>query len=156
MLPTLFTNTKSTLIAGATALAVLIAGTSPAVAWGKDEQKFLAGVLSTLAVQAVIRDANHHARMKRQPVQTAPVRYAPTPSSIYASPAGQAFNLYSDNEQRRIQSTLSAYGDYTGAIDGSFGPGTYNAIAMYASRTGKTAMLSTRSGAFGVLDGLLF
>ena len=102
MLPSMFTTAKNTLIAGATALAVLIAGTSPAAAWGNNEQKFLSGILATLAVQAVIRDANHHARLKQQPVQPAPVRYyPPAPTSIYATPAGQAFNLYSDNEQRR-------------------------------------------------------
>ena len=157
MLPSMIANTKRNLIAGVTALAVLAAGTSPALAWGKNEQQFLAGIAATLAVQALLREADHHAKVRRaqqQPVN--PTRYEPAPVSIYATPAAQAFNAYSDNEQRRIQSTLSAYGYYHGSIDGSFGPGTYNAIALYASRTGKTAMLGTRAGAFGVMDALLF
>ena len=159
MLPSMIANTKRNLIAGVTALAVLAAGTTPALAWGKNEQNFLAGIAATLAVQALLREADHHAKVRRaqqQPVQPYPTRYEPAPVSIYATPTAQAFNAYSDNEQRRIQSTLSAYGYYNGSIDGSFGPGTYNAVALYASRTGKTAMLSTRSGAFGVMDALLF
>jgi hypothetical protein len=156
MLPSMLATTRRNLIAGAAALAVVAAGASPALAWGKNEQQFLAGIVTTLAVQAMIRDANHHARIKQQPVQPYPTRYEPAPVSIYSTPVGQAFGAYTDNEQRRIQSTLSAYGYYRGSIDGSFGPGTYNAIAIYASRTGKTDQLSTRSGAFGVLDGLLF
>ena len=155
MLP-IMSNIKRNLIAGVTALAVLASGTTPALAWGKNEQQFLTGVLSVLAVQALIREANHRAKVTRQPVYQAPVRYEPPPVSIYSSTTAQAFNSYTDNEQRRIQSTLSAYGYYRGAIDGSFGPGTYNAVTLYANRTGKTAMLSTRAGAYGLLDGLLF
>ena len=152
MLPFMFAQTKRNLIAGATALAVLAAGASPALAWGKNEQQFLSGVAATILFQEILRDARRH----QQPRYQAPVRYEPAPVSIYGSPVGQAFNAYSDNEQRRIQSTLSAYGYYHGSIDGSFGPGTYNALAMYASRTNKTALLSSRAGAFGLLDGLLF
>jgi Putative peptidoglycan binding domain len=152
MLPIMFAQTKRNLIAGATALAVLAAGTSPALAWGKNEQNFLAGVAATILFQEIIRDAKRH----QQPRYQAPVRYDPAPVNIYGSPVGQAFNAYSDNEQRRIQSTLSAYGYYNGTIDGSFGPGTYNALAMYASRTNKTALLGSRAGAFSLLDGLLF
>lgn len=157
MLPSMFANTKRNLIAGATALAVLAAGSTPALAWGKNEQQFLSGVAATILFQEMMRDIKRSQRpVYRAPVYQAPVRYEPAPVSVYGTPVGQAFNAYSDNEQRRIQSTLSAYGYYNGAIDGSFGPGTYNALAMYASRTNKTAMLSTRSGAFGLLDGLLF
>ena len=155
MLPSMFTNTKRNLIAGVTAFAVLASGASPALAWGKNEQQFLTGVLATLAVQALIREANHRAKVTR-PVYQQPVRYYPQPVSIYGTPVGQAFNSYSSNERRRIQSTLTAYGYYNGGIDGIFGPGTYGAITAYASRTGKTAMLSTQSGAYGFLDSLLF
>ena len=154
MLPSMFANTKRNLIAGVTALAVMTAGAAPALAWGKNEQQFLAGVAATILFQEMMRDIKRH--KQPAPRYQAPVRYEPAPVSIYASPVGQAFYAYSDNEQRRIQSTLSAYGYYNGTIDGSFGPGTYNALALYASRTNKTAMLSTRSGAFGLLDGLLF
>ncbi len=154
MLP-MMSNAKRNLIAGVTALSVMAAGAQPALAWGKNEQKFLAGVAATLLVQEILRDIKRHQRpVYQQPVYQAPVRYEPV--NIYATPTGQAFNAYTDNEQRRIQSTLSAYGYYQGAIDGSFGPGTYNAIVAYAQRTGKTAQLTSRAGAFGVLDGLLF
>ena len=154
MLPVM-SNIKRNLIAGVAAISVMAAGASPAMAWGKNEQKFLTGVLSVLAVQAVLREVNR-AKVTRQPVYQAPVRYEPAPVSIYSSTTARAFNSYTDNEQRRIQSTLSAYGYYSGAIDGSFGPATYNAVALYANRTGKTAMLGTQAGAFGLLDGLLF
>lgn len=154
MLP-LMSNAKRNLIAGVTAFAVLAAGTTPALAWGKNEQQFLAGVAATILFQEILRDAKRHQRpVYQQPVYQDPVRYQPT--SVYSTPVGQAFNAYSDNEQRRIQSTLSAYGYYHGAIDGSFGPSTYNALAMYASRTNRTALMDTRSGAFSLLDGLLF
>ena len=155
MLPVI-SNIKRNLIAGVAAISIVAAGATPAMAWGKNEQQFLTGVISVLAVQALLREANHRAKVTRQPVYQAPVRYEPPPVSIYSSTTAQAFNSYSDNEQRRIQSTLSAYGYYQGAIDGSFGPGTHNAVALYANRTGKAAMLSTRAGAYGLLDGLLF
>ena len=156
MLLSMFASTKRNLIAGVTAVAVLASGASPALAWGKNEQQFLTGALSVLAVQALLREANHRAKVTRQPVYQEPVRYEPAPVSIYSSPVGLAFNGYTDNEQRRIQSTLSAYGYYQGTIDGSFGPGTYHAVSLYANRTGKAAMLSTRAGAYGLLDDLLF
>ncbi len=158
MLPAMFTSTKRNLIAGVTAVAVLAGGASPALAWGKNEQKFLAGILSTLVVQAMIRDAKVRRPVYQEPVYhyQQPVRYYPQPVSIYGTPAGQAFNSYSSNERRRIQSTLTAYGYYHGGIDGTFGPATYRAITVYAKRTGKTAMLNSRAGAYGVLDGLLF
>jgi Putative peptidoglycan binding domain len=159
MLP-LMSTTKRNLIAGVTAVAVLAAGTSPALAWGKPEQQFLAGVVSTLVVGAIINDIKQqHAVPQPQyqpPRYRHPVRYQPQPVSIYGTPTGLAFNSYTDNERRRIQSTLTAYGYYHGGIDGSFGPGTYTAISAYARRTGKAAMLGSRAGAYGVLDGLLF
>ncbi len=158
MLLSTISHTKRNLIAGVAALAVVTAGTSPALAWGRNEQQFLAGVLTTIAVGAVINQANKRNQVARQPVysNTQPVVYAPAPTSIYSTPIGVAFNGFTDNEQRRIQSTLSAQGYYHGTIDGSFGPGTYNALALYASRTGKTELLSTRSGSYGLLDSLLF
>ncbi len=159
MLPSMFATTKRNLIAGVTAVAVLAAGTTPALAWGKPEQQFLAGVVSTLVVGAIINDIRQN-RVQPQPQplprQHRPVRYQPVPVSIYNTPTGLAFNSYSDNEQRRIQSTLTAYGYYHGGIDGSFGPGTYAAITAYARHTNKVAMLNSRAGAYGVLDGLLF
>jgi len=163
MLPSMLINAKRNLIAGVTAVAVLAAGTSPALAWGKNEQQFLAGVATTLLIGQLIRNSPRYGQPAAQPQPQyyaprphRPVRYSPQPVSIYGTPAGLAFNSYTDNEQRRIQSTLTAYGYYRGNIDGSFGPGTFTAIDAYARRTGKSAQLNSRAGAYGLLDGLLF
>ena len=171
MLPSICANVKTKLIAGVTALAVLTAGTAPAQAWGKNEQQFVAGAVTALALGALILNSPKYgqARPVYQPQyqqkpqyytprtsHKRPVRYEPAPVSIYSTPAGMAFNTYTSNERRRIQSTLTAYGYYRGSIDGSFGPGTYGAIDAYARRTGKTSMLASRAGAYGLLDALLF
>ena len=170
MLPSMFTNTKRNLIAGVTAVAVLASATSPALAWGQREQDFTKGVLATLLVGTIIADANrpqyapqpvyrrpvYRQPVYHQPVYHQPVYYQPQPVSIYGTAAGQAFSSYSSNERLRIQSTLTAYGYYHGSIDGAFGPGTYDAVNAYARHTGKVAELATRSGAYGVYDGLLF
>ena len=55
-----------------------------------------------------------------------------------------------------IQRRLSAYGYYNGGIDGSFGPGTYNAVVSYARDAGAGRNLSSTGGAYAVYDGLLF
>lgn len=155
MLP-MMSNTKRNLIAGVTAMAVLAAGTSPALAWGKNERNFLAGIAATLLFQEMLRQSNRSQPVVTAPVVRDPARYDPAPVSVYGTPVAQAFNLYSDSEQRRIQSSLSAYGYYRGTIDGSFGPGTYNALALYASRTNRTPLMETRTGAFTLMDDLLF
>lgn len=159
MLP-LMSTAKRNLIAGTMALGLLAAGPTPALAWGKKEQGFLTGIAAVLLFQQFMNQSHAaplpQARPQPQPLPRyqEPARYQP--ASIYATPVGQAFNAYSDAEQRRIQSTLSAYGYYQGTIDGSFGPGTYNALALYAARTNKVALMDSRSGAFTLLDGLLF
>jgi hypothetical protein len=188
MLP-LMSNAKRNLIAGVTAVAVLAAGSSPALAWGKNEQQFLAGVVTTMVVGGLILhqprygqpqpqyqpqyqprpqyqpqyqpqpqqyQPQHYQPRPRYQHEQRPVRYQPAPVSCYGTPIGLAFNSYTANEKRRIQSTLTAYGYYRGGIDGAFGPGTYSAIEAYAQNTGKTAMLGSSSGAYGLLDGLLF
>lgn len=167
MLP-LMSNAKRNLIAGITALAVLASTSTPALAWGKPEQQFLAGVVSTLVITSLIGNSQHYGQPRqqyqpqpgyhypRQHNRPRPVQYEPQPVSIYHTPAGQAFTSYTSNERRRIQSTLTAYGYYHGGIDGAFGVGTYTAIAAYARRTGKVSMLDSRAGAYGLLDGLLF
>ena len=167
MLPNMFTNTKRNLIVGITAVAVLAGGSAPALAWGKGEQNFVAGVAATLLAQALIRDANrppvyaprppvYYYPQPRPPVYYPPVYYPPVQPSVYNTPTGLAFNSYTYNERRRIQSALSTYGYYRGPVDGSFGPGTYNAIVGYAQHSHRLAMLDTRGGAYGFLDGLLF
>jgi hypothetical protein len=125
------------------------------MAWGKNEQQFLKGVAAALLVQSIIRTIDkptYHPPVQ----QPGPIYYNPAPVSIYQTPTAQAFNTYTLNERRRIQSTLSAYGYYRSSIDGSFGPSTYAAIQAYAAHTNRMAMLSTRAGAYGFLDGLLF
>jgi hypothetical protein len=82
--------------------------------------------------------------------------YAPAPVSIYRTPAGRAFNSYSRHERQAIQRRLAIEGYYYGGIDGSFGPGTYNAVAAYASDARLTRELGSTSGAFGVYDSLLY
>lgn len=93
-----------------------------------------------------------------QPRYVEPV-YAPRPThttSVYRTAAAQAFNSYSLTERRAIQRRLAAQGYYYGGIDGSFGPGTYNAVASYAADLGVSQRLSSREGAFGIYDGLIF
>ena len=170
MLPSMFANAKRNLIAGVTAVAVLASATSPALAWGQREQDFTKGVLATLLVGGIILDANrpqyapqrpvyrqpvYRQPIYAQPVYQQPVYYQPQPLSIYNTAAGLAFNSYSTNERLRIQSTLTTYGYYHGRIDGSFGPGTYEAVNAYARRTGQVAQLVNRNGAYDVYNALL-
>ena len=91
----------------------------------------------------------------QQPVY-APVPYQPSYTSIYSTPSALAFNSYSINERKRIQSTLTSYGYYHSSIDGQFGPNTYAAVNSYAAATGKSSLLGSSSGAYAVYDGLLF
>ena len=150
-------------------LAILTAVPSaPAFAWGQREQDVLKGVLGTLAVTAIIREANKN----RTP---APKYYylEPVPRSGYGTghgydkprtshntlhntAAAQAFNSYSRSERQAIQRQLSYHGYYSGRIDGSFGPGTYRAIAAYSRDTGNFDRLASRNGAFAIYDGLIF
>ncbi len=170
MLPVMFTNTKRNIIAGLTAVAVLASGAAPALAWGQREQDFTKGVIATVLLGQLLNQAHRPPVYQppiyqpRPPVYRPPVYHQPRPPvyyppvqpSVYNTPTAQAFASYTLNERRRIQSTLSAYGYYRGSIDGSFGPATYNAVAAYAQQTHRLAMLDTRGGAYGFLDGLLF
>jgi hypothetical protein len=166
MLP-LLSNLKTKLIAGTVAMTLLATSAAPAMAYGKDEQNMVKGALAVLLLGAIMRDANHHAREQQQPVYNQPVYYDDQPrhrppvyqppmQSYYDTPAAMAFNAYSADERRRIQGTLANYGYYHGRVDGSFGPGTYQALTAYATQSGKMAMLETRGGAFGLMDGLLY
>lgn len=176
MLP-LMSNLKTKLIAGTVAFSLLAGAAAPAFAWGKNEQNMAKGALAVLLLGAIMRDANHHAREQQQPVYRQPVYhepvyyddqpryqppayqppvYQPPVQSYYNTPAAMAFSSYSADERRRIQGTLANYGYYHGRVDGSFGPGTYQALTAYATQSGKMAMLETRGGAFGLMDGLLY
>lgn len=164
------------------ALVAALAAPAPALAWGKNEQNFAKGVVAALIAGAIIKEMNRPARAQplpepiyvpprhqppvyqppvyqppvyQPPVYHTPPRHQPAPS-VYTTAAAQAFNSYSRNERLRIQATLSNYGYYRGAIDGSFGPGTYQAVASFAQAQGRLADLDTRGGAYGIYDGLIY
>ncbi len=145
---------KSHAIAAATAFALVASSAAPSYAWGRREQDVLTGVLGAILIGTLINQANKTPAVQPAP-QPQPV-YVPAPTSIYSTPVAARFNAYSNNNQRRIQSTLSAYGYYQGAIDGDFGPGTYNATVAYARATGKSNLLTTQAGVTSLYEGLLF
>jgi len=164
MLPCVKTMKKS---AVAALLAVSLAvPAAPAFAWGQREQDVLKGVLGTLAVTAIIREANKNRVPAPRYYYVAPqpqprhgnVYQRPTHSqtNVHNTAAAQAFNSYSRRERQDIQRQLSYYGYYNGGIDGSFGSGTYRAIAAYARDTGNLDRLATRNGSFAIYDGLIF
>ena len=156
MLPAVSTLKRNT-IAAITAFAIALPA-AQALAWGQREQDVLKGVIGTLAVQALIREAKRPQRNRPVVVQPQPqpvyVEPAPQYTSIYRTAAARAFNSYSSSERRLIQRRLSAYGYYRGGIDGSFGPGTYTAITAYARDEGQS--LKSVSSAYGVYDGLIY
>lgn len=165
MLPSMFATAKKSVAAAVTATTLVAFAAAPAHAWGQSEQDILKGVFGTLLIQSMIRSSHLDDRRQPQtvyvtPQYTAPTYYNSPATSSYVSytstPAAQAFNSYSSNERRRIQSTLAAYGYYHSNIDGAFGPATYNAITAYAQSTGKSDLLATRGGVYSLYDGLLF
>jgi hypothetical protein len=180
MLPavTLKTTTlKRVGVAALTALAIAITPAAPALAWGQREQDVLTGVVGTLIVGGIINEARRDPPVYRQPepvyqpqrpVYVEP-RYGherkhrkhhyeePRPTvSIYNTAAARAFASYSSSERRMIQRRLSAFGYYRGGADGSFGPGTYNAIVAYAQDEGLLRQLGSTATAYAVYDGLIY
>jgi hypothetical protein len=147
---------KTKAIAALTATALVISTAAPSYAWGQREQDVLKGVLATILIGTLITQANKKPKAQPVPQQQPQPIYVPAPISIYQTPVAARFNAYNDSRQRRIQSTLSAYGYYRGAIDGSFGPGTYNATVAYANATGKSGLLGTQAGANSIFTSLLF
>lgn len=172
MLPAVITAKFSKAAIGATlAVALTAASAAPVQALGKNEQKFLQGVAAAMVMDRILDDMRRQQRKqpKQYYSQPAPVynyvapapvyRPAPTPhyqTSIYATPAAAAFNSYSYTDRRRIQQRLAAYGYYRSGIDGSFGPGTYNAVLAYANDRGQRNALGSQAGAYGVYDGLVY
>jgi hypothetical protein len=161
MLPTVMT-VKSTMIAAIAALSIAAVPATPALAWGDKEQGFVAGVATAVIVDELLKQN----RRARAPVYAPAPVYSPAPvyveprhshtTSIYRTPAAQAFNSYSASERKAIQRNLRAWGYYRGGVDGSFGPGTYNAIVAYAQDEGTARNLRSTSGAYAVYDGLIF
>lgn len=163
----MFTAAKTSAIAAIAALSVATMSAAPAMAWGKKEQGFLAGVATAVIVDKLL-DANkrsYRAAPAPTPYYGAPAFVDPKPTygttygsggSIYGTPAARAFSSYSAEERRMIQRQLRYQGYYSGGIDGAFGPGTYSAITAYARDTGASGNLRSTGGAFAVYDGLLF
>jgi len=156
----MLTAARTTAAAALTALAVAAVPATPALAWGKKEQGFLAGVVTAVIIDELI-EGNRARRVAPAPapVYPAPVYSDPAPatySSVHATPAARAFNSYSREERKAIQRGLRHAGYYSGGIDGVFGPGTYNAVTAYARASGAGGNLRTTGGAFAVYDGILF
>ncbi|MFN0113100.1 MAG: peptidoglycan-binding domain-containing protein [Paracoccaceae bacterium] len=160
-------NLKTAVIAATLAAAVAAAPAGPALAWGKGEQNFLAGVLATVAVGALITQSRKAQATTRAPSYQPAYRpayqpaYQPRDDRRYiptygtpASAAHSAFLNYSPSMRRAIQTRLSDYGYYAGAIDGVWGPRTNAALRAFAADLGLSQRLGTYSGAVSVLDNL--
>ncbi len=154
-------NTKKTLVAGLTALSITAVPAAPALAWGDKEQGFVAGVATAVIIDEILKN-NRKARLYDRGHTAAPVYSPPRPvyveprhtTSIYSTPAARAFQSYSLRERKAIQRNLRAWGYYRGGIDGSFGPGTYNAVVSYARDEGRS--LRSTASAYGVYDGMIY
>ena len=154
-------NAKTTLIAGLTAFSIAAVPATPALAWGDKEQGFVAGVATAVIVDELLKN-NRKARLYDRGYTAGPTYVEPRPvyveprhtSSIYSTPAARAFQSYSLSERKAIQRNLRAWGYYRGGIDGSFGPGTYNAVAAYARDEGQS--IRSNAAAYGVYDGLIY
>ena len=154
---------KNTVIASVTAFALAISAAAPAHAFGKNERNFVAGAATALIINGLIRQDRAIRQLQpryEQPryVEPQPV-YQPRPvyrTSVYDTAAAVAFNSYSRSERVAIQRQLSRQGYYHSSIDGSFGPGTYNAVAAYARDNGQGQQLASRNGAYAVFDSLIY
>lgn len=155
----MLTAAKSARTAAIAALAALSGAAvpaTPALAWGDREQGFVAGVATAVIVDEILKQGRQSREARRAP---APVYAHPAPvatTSIHATPVARAFNSYSPGERKAIQRSLRANGYYSGGIDGSFGPRTYNAVVAYARDAGASGNLRTTGGAFAIYDGLIF
>lgn len=169
-------RTRSATIAAIAATA-LAAAPVPALALGKKEKGFLMGVAAAIIVDQLV-EHNRSARAPAYPTYYVPPAtaypdYTPTyeepahrharPSTccgssgthLGATPAARAFRSYSPYQRRMIQQHLRAQGYYWGAIDGTFGPATYEAVTQFARDRGMRGNLGTTAGAFAVYDCLL-
>lgn len=146
---------KSTVLAATTALSIAAIPAAPAFAWGDKEQGFVAGVATAVIIDEILKNGRKAKAYDAQPAP-APVYVAPTHTSIYSTPAARAFNSYSKAERKAIQRSLRSSGYYRGGLDGSFGPGTYNAIVAYARDSGVSANLRNTNSAYAVYDSLIF
>lgn len=170
-------NFRTSATAAITALSLALALPAPAHAWGEKEQNLAAlaaaGIIGTLIWQRTQRQ--NGAVVGRAPVRNYSVynqpryqqptyqepdypqpRYSPpVGSNLYSTPAARAFNSYSLNERRAIQSRLAQAGYYNGSIDGSFGPMTYRAVMAISRDSTGSDKLGTMGGAFQFYDTIL-
>lgn len=155
---------KTAAVSAIAATSIFMGSLAPAHAFGDRERAFLQGIATAVIVDKLITEGQRPRR--QQPVYVAPPvtfvpqepAYHPRPvqTSIYQTPAARAFNSYSRAERVAIQRRLSALGYYRSGIDGSFGPGTYNAVVAYARDAGQASSLGGTNTAFGVYDGLIY
>ena len=167
-------NLRTTVTAIAATLSLVVALPAPAHAWGEREQNALAALIAAGAIGTLIVQNNRRQRAapvmrSTMPTYTGPgygtpsygtPRYQPPaaqpiPQGVSTTPAGRAFNTYSLSERRNIQSRLARAGYYSGAIDGAFGPMTYNAVMAISRDSTGADNLSTLGGAFDFYDAIL-
>jgi peptidoglycan hydrolase-like protein with peptidoglycan-binding domain len=159
-----------TALAAATALSIGLTA-APALAWGDREQGIVTGIAGTLLYQHVQREGRDHRQPPRyqdddgyyerpaygyRPAPPPREYYQPQRVSVYQTTLGQAFKSYSSSERRDIQRELRSLGYYDGRVDGSFGPGTYEAVNAYARRSGQPGATRSMAAAYGVYDSLLY
>lgn len=161
-------------IAAVASLSMMSATAFPANAWSEKEQNLLLGAtVAAIAGAVIINNKKRQAQAApaqrsyqpqyqaprqsySQPARYQEPRYQPTyQSSVYSTPAAQAFNRLPVYERRAIQSRLSSWGYYNGGIDGAFGPQTYRAVTAYAGDTQGTNQLNTVAGAHDFYGQLL-
>lgn len=150
--PDMLPYVKRTTIAAVTAFSLVAMHAAPALAWGRNEQKFLQGVATAVVIGAIINDA----KRSQQPQYVEPAQPKPQQVTVRSNTVGQVFNSYSRSERRAIQKSLARFGLYNGGIDGAFGRGTMNAIVEYARQEGLGGHLKSVDGTYGVLDSLIY
>ena len=159
---------KTAAVSAIAATSIFMGSLAPAQAFGDRERAFLQGIAAAVIVDKIVSQPR-----RQQPVYVAPPVYAAPPAtfvpqepvytyrpthtvSIYQTPAARAFNSYGRAERVAIQRRLAVLGYYRSGIDGSFGPGTYNAVVAYARDAGQGDSLGGTNTAFGVYDGLIY
>ncbi|WP_050528103.1 peptidoglycan-binding domain-containing protein [Pseudorhodobacter aquimaris] len=169
-------------IATACVLSLTLGLAAPAQALGKKERNVLMGIAAVAVVGAIInndRKSKAEAAPQRHPHRapayqphkpqyTPPKAHiprhktgrvignaAPYGSGLYDTAAARVFNNYSYRERVKIQRRLARAGFYNSTIDGSFGPGTYQAVYQYARRSGNQNALGSVVGARQIYRALL-